>query len=61
LGERHLQRVLSTYVDYDNHCRPHQGLEQRTPVRLYNAARAGPIARRDLLGGVLHDYYRRAA
>ena len=24
-------------------------------------ARAGPITRRDILGGVLHDYYRRAA
>ncbi len=61
LGERHLQRVLSTYVDYYNHARPHQGLDQRSPVPLDSAARAGPIYRRDLLGGVLHDYYRRAA
>jgi transposase InsO family protein len=61
LGERHLHRVLSTYVAYYNHARPHQGIDQRSPVPLDNVARAGPIERRDLLGGVLHDYYRRAA
>ena len=61
LNERHLTRVLSTYVAYYNHARPHQGLHQHCPVVLQSAARDGPIERRDLLGGVLHDYYRRAA
>ncbi|GAC1383484.1 MAG: hypothetical protein NVSMB42_00200 [Herpetosiphon sp.] len=31
------------------------------PVPLENVPWAGPIERRDILGGVLHDYYRRAA
>ena len=62
LNERHLQWVLTTYVDYYNSARPHQGIEQRCPIPLGpSAARDGPIERRDILGGVLHDYYRRAA
>ena len=61
LGEDHLHRALTAYVDYYNHARPHQGIAQRCPVPLDYAARAGPIERRDILGGVLHDYYRRAA
>ena len=61
LGERHLERVLHTYVGYYNHCRPHQGIDQRTPIPLGKATRTGPIGRRDLLGGMLHDYYRHAA
>ena len=61
LGERHLCRVLTAYVDYYNHARPHQGIDQCCPVPLQNLGRDGPIERRDILGGVLHDYYRRAA
>jgi len=61
LGERHLHRVLTAYLDYYNHARPHQGIDQRCPVPLQDVPRVGPIERRDILGGVLHDYYRHAA
>jgi transposase InsO family protein len=62
LNQRHLEQVLTAYLDYYNHARLHQGLEQRCPVPFVrNAARDGPIERRDILGGVLHDYERRAA
>ncbi len=62
LGERHLHRVLMVYVDYYNQARPHQGLDQQCPVPLVpSTARDGPVERRDVLGGLLHDYYRRAA
>jgi len=61
LGEGHLHRVLTTYVVYYNTARPHQGIKQQCPVRLLGAARDGPIERQDILGGVLHNYYRRAA
>src|SRR5262245_14603613 len=40
LGERHLGRVLTEYVDYFNRARPHQGIAQRTPVH-----RRPPFAR----------------
>ncbi len=61
LSESHLHRVLTTYVTYYNTARPHQGIDQQCPIRLEDAALAGPIERRDILGGVVHDYYRRAA
>ncbi len=62
LGDGHLHRVLTGYLDYYNHARSHQGIDQRCPVPLgRSSARDGPIERRDILGGVLHDYYRGAA
>jgi transposase InsO family protein len=61
LGEGHLWRVLRVYCDYYNRSRPHQGIEQRCPVPLERGSAAGPIERRDILGGVVHDYRRRAA
>jgi transposase InsO family protein len=61
LNERHLHRVLIAYVDYYNHARPHQGIDQQCPIPLQHTPREGPMERRDRLGGVLHDYYRRAA
>ncbi len=61
LNEAHLRRVLEAYVGYYNRARPHQGLDQRTPVALDPARRSGPVRRRDALGGLLHDYYREAA
>jgi len=60
-NEGHLRRVLAEYVAFHNHARPHQGLEQRCPVALPTPARAGPVRRRDRLGGLLHDYYPEAA
>ena len=61
LSERHLERVLTSYVGYYNQARPHQGLDQQCPLPLGSMPRDGPIERRDILGGVLHAYYRRAA
>jgi putative transposase len=60
LGEEHLRRVLTAYVEYYNHARPHQGIAQQCPVRLETMPRAGRIERRDILGGLIYDY-RRAA
>jgi putative transposase len=63
INERHLWQVLREYVEYYNHRRPHQGIGQRAPVPLSEervAAQAprDPICRRDVLGGIIHDYYR---
>jgi len=60
-NDTHLRRVLTEYVDYYNHARPHQGLEQRCPVALPTLVWDGPVFRRDRLGGLLHDYSREAA
>jgi putative transposase len=53
--------VLTAYVAFYNQSRPHQGLEQHSPVALATPVRDGPVRRRDQLGGLLHDYYREAA
>ena len=48
-------------MGYYNRARPHQGLDQRTPVAPDRARGSGLIRRHDVLGGLLHDYYRDAA
>ena len=61
LSERHLRRVLLEYRDYFNYRRPHQGLAQQCPVLSLGGPGDGRVYRRDLLGGILHDYCREAA
>jgi putative transposase len=60
-NEAHLRRVLLEYVHYYNSRRPHQGLEQDSPEGLKLLSEEGEIQCRDVLGGIIHDYYRRAA
>ena len=63
LGPRHLDRILRIYVRHDNRRRPHRGLKLQVPERLApveEADRVPDIERRDLLGGLVHEY-RRAA
>jgi transposase InsO family protein len=61
LNERHLQRVLTAYAHFYNERRPHQGLGQRCPVPLPPDQGDGSVHCRDVLGGLLHDYFRQAA
>ena len=60
LNQRHLRRVLTEYIDYYNASRPHQGIAQHTPIPSLQV-REGPLQRRDVLGGILRDYYRKVA
>ncbi len=60
LNERHLRRVLMEYLIYYNARRPHQGLEQDSPRGLEPALTEGPIRYRNVLGGIIRDYYREA-
>jgi putative transposase len=60
-NEAHLRRVLNEYVRYYNARRPHQGLEQDSPEGLKLLTSDGDIHRWDVLGGIIHDYYRQAA
>ena len=45
LNELHLQRVLRHYVAYYNGQRPHQGLDQRTPIPRALASEGGRVCR----------------
>jgi putative transposase len=64
LGRRHLDRTLRTYVEHYNRGRPHRALGLAPP----RAETGDPMAvslrdvrRRDLLGGLIHEYYGAAA
>jgi putative transposase len=59
-NERALYRVLTDYVAYYNRARPHQGLQQQTPIP-YTPCLQGTIRRRKVVGGLINDYYREAA
>jgi putative transposase len=61
LGEWHVRRVLAEYVTFYNTRRPHQGLRQQCPVPLNVVSSEGIVQRRDVLGGITHDYVRAAA
>ena len=62
LGPRHLKRVLTRYVDYYNEVRTHLSLYKdspnRRPVQLPSE---GQIVKLKKVGGLHHQYIRRAA
>jgi putative transposase len=61
VNEAHLRKVLAAYVAHYNLARPHQGIGQRVPIPFEQRARQGPVRRRDVLGGLIHEYDREAA
>ncbi|HSH82272.1 MAG TPA: integrase core domain-containing protein [Herpetosiphonaceae bacterium] len=61
VNERHLRHVLRDYIAYYNYARPHQGISQQCPVPGERRPADGPVRCRDVLGGIIHDYYRAAA
>jgi hypothetical protein len=61
LGEEHLRRVMREFIAYCNRARPHQGIEQRCPIPLERGRKEGLVQCRDVLGGIIHAYYRDAA
>ncbi len=61
LGRGHLEQILRIYVEHYNRHRPHRalGLEPPRPsagLTLVGEARPARVHRRDLLGGLLHEY-----
>ena len=63
-GRRHLDRVLANYVRHYNAERPHRGIDLRAPEKRSHAQPVEilpKIKRRELLGGLIHEYYAAAA
>jgi putative transposase len=67
-NRRQLERVLPVYVRHYNARRPHRALDLRAPAPLTTpptppepAGSATEIRRRDLLGGLIHEYEAAAA
>jgi hypothetical protein len=61
INEAHLQRVLKTYIDYYETARPHQGLNQQMPLPQPPTTHSGEVQKRQILGGIINDYYRSPA
>jgi putative transposase len=65
VGRGHLERILRVYVRHYNEHRPHRALGLQPPdqpagLTVDAEDQQGRVSRRDLLGGLLHEY-RRAA
>jgi hypothetical protein len=63
IGRRHLEQVLRGYVAHFNAERPHRSLELASPAGSPRS-RGSPsadILRRDVVGGLIHEYYAAAA
>ncbi len=63
-GRSHLERVLHGYVAHYNEERPHRSLALAAPAREPPPTGGSPpaeIRRRDVLGGIIHEYYAAAA
>lgn len=59
LNSGHARRVLAEYEDHFNAHRPHRFLDQAAPLRVTPSQPADTrkhVARRDRLGGILHEY-----
>jgi putative transposase len=59
INRRHLTAVLTEYVAHFNHHRPHRALNQAAPLRPLPPPVAPSqlhLQRRDLLGGLIHEY-----
>jgi putative transposase len=63
-GRRHLEQVLRGYLTHYNAERPHRSLGLAAPAGAPPVARGSPpseVRRRDVLGGLIHEYYAAAA
>jgi len=61
VGRQQLVRVLRRYLEHYNQRRPHRSLAHATPVPPVgadpiSAASVGQLRRRDVLGGLIHEY-----
>jgi putative transposase len=64
LGRRHLDRVLRAYEEHYNLHRPHRAISLATPEPQRPDPTPGDpleVRRRDVLGGLIHEYYGVAA
>ena len=62
IGERHLREILSKYVDYYNGTRTHLSLSKDSPEpRSVQLPSQGRVVKVPRVGGLHHEYLRRAA
>ena len=62
-GDRHLEQILRAYVAHFNAERPHRSLALVPPAGAHEprGSPSSEILRRDVVGGLIHEYYAAAA
>lgn len=50
--------MLTEYLHYYNSRRPHQSLDQQSPIERPQPKTKGLIQKRRILGGIINDYFR---
>jgi transposase InsO family protein len=60
VSRAHVEAVLREYVEHYNEARPHRGLALAQPVTRPEPRATGKVVRRDVLGGIIHEYERAA-
>jgi putative transposase len=65
VGRGHLEQVLRVYVEHYNRHRARRALQLKAPdpaagLTIVDVGRDGSVHRRDVLGGLLHEYWRAA-
>lgn len=62
INATHLRKVLLEYTNtYYNLARPHQGINQQSPLPRGQPSNSGTIRKRKVLGGIINDYHRAPA
>ncbi|RME47089.1 MAG: integrase [Chloroflexi bacterium] len=56
-NEAHLLRTLNEFVTYYKTRRPHQGLDQQSPLPRLPSENTGAVSSRRILGAIIHDYF----
>ena len=59
-SRRHLESALAEYARHYNDARPHRSLALDTPVSWAETSCTGVLRRKDVLGGIVHEYQRAA-
>ena len=60
VSRRQIESVLGEYVRHYNGARPHRGLHLDAPELVVQPDHLGTVRRRDILGGIIHEYERAA-
>ena len=58
-SKKQIRKILSEYIDYYNHLRPHQGIDSIPEKNFLNEAES--IKKIQIPGGLHHHYYRSSA
>jgi hypothetical protein len=60
VSRRPLESFLYDHVRHYNQARPHRGLHLAVPEPCSGPGHGGTVRRRDVLGGIIHEYERAA-